>query len=170
MEAGVINFAIYENGSEYFGMANVTFGGAANKQLTANGAGIAGDVNLPVPGHRDAMTLTITWTDVSESAYKLSDTRVHDLDLRVAHEGYDPVSGALTTPAFKHLVRVLPLSEDSGTIAPAAAQGVSQEFSVLARKDFIDGKLVREYDPINFKDVGADGVDRLAAVRSALGK
>lgn len=170
MDAGVINFAVYEDGSEYLGMANVAFGSVSNKRLTVNGAGIAGDVDIPVPGHRDAMTLTISWVDVSESAYKLSDPRVHNLDIRTAHEGYDPIGGALNVAAAKHLLRVIPLSRDDGTIAPAAAQGQSQEFSVLSRTDYINGKMVMQYDPINFKDVGADGVDRLAAVRNALGK
>ena len=47
---------------------------------------------------------------------------------------------------------------------------------IVAKKDtvmeleYIDGELVDDYEPINFKDVDNTGKDNLAAVRSALGK
>ena len=170
MDAGVINFAVYENGKEYLGLAQLTFGSASNKRITVNGAGIPGDIDIPVPGHRDAMTVTLNFTDAPEAGYKLRAQRVHDLDCRAAHEAYDPVSGVLKVVAYKHLLRVIPASQDDGTTAPATPQGASQELVVLSRTDFIDGKQVWKYDPVNFQDIDADGVDHLAAVRSALGK
>ena len=68
------------------------------------------------------------------------------------------------------LFRSLPKSLGGGTIGPVAAQAVSGEYSCVARQDYIDGVLVLDYDPANFKDVDASGTDRLASVRSALGK
>lgn len=170
MDAGVINFAVYENGSELLGIAQVAFGSMASKKITVNGAGIPGDVDIPVPGHRDAMTVSINFIDAPEAEYKLRSTRVHDLDLRAAHEQYDPTVGAMQVVAYKHLLRVIPISQDGGSLTPATAQGVSHEYTVLSREDFIDGKRVMKYDPLNFQDIDADGVDHLAAVRTALGK
>lgn len=170
MKAGVINFAVYENGSEYLGIAKVTLPDTENKTLTVNGAGIAGDIDIPVPGHRNAMTATIEFTDATEAAYKLAENRKHTIDLRAAHEEYDRLSGAIKVVTYKHILDVIPKKLGGGDVAPSNPQSISGEYSVLSRKDYIDGRLVRDIDPVNFKDVDASGTDSLAAVRSALGK
>lgn len=170
MKAGVINFAVYENGSEYLGIAKVTLPDAENKTITVNGAGIAGDVDIPVPGHRNAMTATITFTDATEAAYKLAENRKHTIDLRAAHEEFDRTAGAVKVVAYKHILDIIPKKLGGGDVAPATPQSISGEYSVLARKDYIDGRLVCDIDPINFKDIDASGNDSLAKVRSALGK
>ncbi len=170
MNTGVINFAVYENGSEYLGLAKITLPDMTNKTLSVNGAGIPGDIDIPVPGHRDAMSVKIEFVDAPEAAYKLAEERQHILDCRAAHEEYDATTGAITVKAYKHILTVFPKSLGGGTVGTVAAQAVSGEYSCFARKDYIDGKLMLDYDPANFKDIDASGTDRLAAVRAALGK
>lgn len=170
MNAGVINFAVYENGSEYLGLAKITLPDMTNKTLSVNGAGIPGDIDIPVPGHRDAMSVKIEFIDAPEAAYKLAEERQHILDCRAAHEEYDATTGAINVKAYKHILTVFPKSLGGGTVGPVAAQAVSGEYSCFARKDYIDGRLMLDYDPANFKDIDASGTDRLAAVRTALGK
>lgn len=170
MEGGIINGALYEDGSEYLGWANVTLPDFNSKMLTVNGAGIPGDVDIPVKGHYDAPTAAISFTDASANAHKLAEQRLHIVDLRVAHEEYDSTTGSLVTHQHKHILKLFPKSVKGGTVAPAAGQGASNEYTVMGYKLLIDGAVVRDYDPVNFKDVGADGVDNLADVRAALGK
>lgn len=170
MDAGVINFAVYENGSEYLGMASVSMPDMVEKTFSVNGAGIAGDLDIPVTGHRDAMRMTFTFTDNPEGAYRLAEPRRHLIDLRAAHEEYDSVRGAVRTKAYKHILELIPISHAGGEISPANSQGTSVECSVLSRKDFVDGKLMRHFDPVHWVDIGPDGVNRLAEVAKALGK
>ncbi len=170
MNAGVINFAVYENGTEYLGLAKITLPDMTNKMLTVNGAGIPGDIDVPVPGHRDAMSVKIEFIDAPKAAYQLAEHRQHILDCRAAHEDYDATTGTIKITAYKHILTVLPKSLGGGTIGPVAAQAVSGEYSCVARQDYIDGELVLDYDPANFKDVDASGNDNLAAVKTALGK
>lgn len=170
MKAGVINFAVYENGSEYLGIAKVTLPDTENKSFTVSGAGIAGDIDMPIPGHRNAMSMTIEFVDATEAAFKLAEHRKHTIDLRAAHEEYNSTEGKIKVTAFKHILDIIPKKLGGGDLAPSNPQAISGEYSVLARKDYIDGKLVRDIDPVNFRDVGADGVDSLADVRAALGK
>lgn len=170
MDAGIINCALYEDGSEYLGIANITLPNTSNKKLNINGVGIAGDIDMPVPGHRDAMTVSIAFTDAPESQYKLCEMRRHILDLREAHENYNAAAGGIGIKAHKRILEVIPTSQTGGTSAPATAQGASGEYSLLSYKEYIDGKLVRHIDPINFIDIDYSGKDNLAAVRSALGK
>ena len=170
MNAGVINFAVYENGTEYLGLAKITLPDMTNKMLTVNGAGIPGDLDVPVPGHIDAMSVKIEFIDAPKAAYQLAETRQHVLDCRAAHEDYDATSGTIKVTAYKHILTVIPKTLGGGTVGTVAAQAVSGEYSCLARKDFIDGVCMLDYDPANFKDVDASGTDRLAAVKTALGK
>jgi phage tail tube protein FII len=170
MNAGVINFAVYENGSEFLGLAKVTFPDSANKTFTVNGAGIAGDVDIPVVGHKDAMRVTFDFTDNSEAAHKLSEERRHLIDCRVAHEEYDSTAGRIVVKAYKHILDIMPITQSGGDVAPASAQGTTVECTVFSRKDYIDGKLVRHYEPLKFIDIDASGTNRLAEVQSALGK
>ncbi len=170
MNAGVINFTVYENGTEFLGLAKLTLPDMTNKMLSVNGAGVPGDIDIPVPGHRDAMSVKIEFIDAPQAAYKLAETRQHVLDCRAAHEEYDATSGKIKVVAYKHILTVIPKSLGGGTIGPVAAQAVSGEYSCVARKDYIDGVLMLDYDPANFKDVDASGNDNLAAVKAALGK
>ena len=170
MDAGIINYAVYENGSEFYGMANVVLPNQENKVLTVNGAGIPGDIDLPVLGHKNAMRATFNFTDANASAYKLAEMRRHVVDIRAAHEEYDATAGKIVVRAYKHVLEIIPVTKTGGTIAPSAAQAASGEYTVLSQKDYIDGKLVGDYDPVHFKDIDSSGTDNLAAVRSALGK
>lgn len=170
VDAGIINFAVYENGSEYLGIAKITLPAKTNKVLTVNGAGIPGDVDVPVPGHRDAMSVTISFLDAPDAAYKLAETRVHQLDCRVAHERYNETAAKLAVRGYKHILEVIPKTLTSGDVAPSAAQAASGEYSCLSIKTYIDGKLVEHYDPLKFIDIDSSGTDRLADVRRALGK
>lgn len=170
MDAGIINYAVYENGSEYLGMANVTLPNQSHKILTVNGAGIPGDIDLPVLGHKDAMRATFNFTDAPPAAYKLAEMRRHVIDIRAAHEEYDATAGKIVVRAYKHVLEIIPVTKNGGTVAPSAAQAASGEYTVLSQKDYIDGKLVGDYDPVHFKDIDNSGTDNLSAVRSALGK
>ena len=170
MNAGVINFTVYENGTEFLGLAKLTLPDMTNKMLSVNGAGIPGDIDVPVPGHRDAMSVKIEFIDAPQAAYKLAETRQHVLDCHASHEDYDATTVKIKVTAYKHILTVIPKSLGGGTIGPVTAQAVSGEYSCVARKDYIDGKLMLDYDPANFKDIDASGKDNLAAVRTALGK
>ena len=99
MNTGVINFAVYENGSEYLGLAKITLPDMTAKTFTVNGAGIPGDLEVPIPGHKDAMTVKIQFIDAPKSAYTLAEERVHILDCRAAHEEYDPTTGGIKVTA-----------------------------------------------------------------------
>lgn len=169
-DSGIIQFAVYENGSEYLGLAKVQLPDYNFKTHTVNGVGIAGDVNVPVIGHMDAMTVTIDFLDSPTAARKLNELRRHIIDVRAAHEEYDPTSGELKAHAYKHVMEIAPLQMSQGTVAPHSQQGTSNQYTVFKIEDYIDGALVTKYDPLNYSYVDNSGKDRLAAVRTALGK
>lgn len=169
MDQSVINFAIYEDGSEYLGMASVALPDLNALTQSVSGAGIAGNVDAVILGHFEAMSMTLNFRTMTEQSIKLSEPRRHNIDLRVAQQEEDPVSGTVGAVAVKHVLVVVPKSDKGGSVAPASPSNGSGEYAVRYWKTYIDGKKVREIDPLNFI-CEINGTDYLADVRKALGK
>ena len=166
----IVNYAIYENGSEYLGTAKVKLPDMKYKTTSVSGTGIAGDVEIPVIGHTDAMSMTIDFIDVTPAAHHLAELRTHTLDLRVAHEQYDATANSLDVVGSKYIVECIPKSLTGGEVSPANPQAGSGEYSCLSFKEFLNGEIVRDVAPMRFRNVDASGTDTLAKVRSILGK
>lgn len=167
---GIVNFAVYENGSEYLGIAKVSLPDVSHKTITANGAGIAGDIEVPVVGQTNAMTCTIEFNDNPEAAYRLNTPGVHIIDLRVPHQELDAKSSELRIRGYKHILHVSPITLKGGEIAPATMQGVGIDFACLYRADYIDGKRVLLIDKTHGEYRGIDGKNIYDDVNKALGK
>ena len=116
------------------------------------------------------MSGSIEFIDNPKSAYELATPRVHKIDVRVAHQSFDETDGGVKVSAHKHVMEIFPVTRSGGSVAPASPQGSKVDFSCLSWKEYIDGKLVSEIDPLRNRDIGPDGVDNLAEVRSALGE
>ena len=168
-DESVINFAVYEDSVEYVGMAGVTLPNLAAIVQTLSGAGIAGNVEVPILGHYDVMSLTLTFRTTTEHSVRLSEPRRHNIDLRMAQQIEDTVAGEVKVQSIKHVLVVVPKTDTGGTVAPAAPTNGSGEYSVRYWATYIDGAKVREIDPLNFI-CEVNGVDYLADVRKAIGK
>ena len=168
-DESVINFAVYEDSVEYVGMAGVTLPNLAAIVQTLSGAGIAGNVEVPVLGHYDVMCLTLNFRTTTEHSVRLSEPRRHNIDLRMAQQIEDTVAGEVKVQSIKHVLVVVPKTDTGGTVAPAAPTNGSGEYSVRYWATYIDGAKVREIDPLNFI-CEVNGVDYLADVRKAIGK
>ena len=169
MEQGIINFAVYEDGNEYMGLASVTLPDTTYLTQSISGAGIGGNVEAVFAGMVDAMTLGLNFRATTDQSIKLSEPRRHTIDLRVAQQKEDPVSATIGTQAVKHVFVIVPKSDKGGSIAPASLGTGSGEYAVRYWATYIDGVKKREIDPFNLI-CEVNGVDYLAAARKALGK
>ena len=168
-DESVINFAVYEDSVEYVGMATATLPNLSAIVQTLSGAGIAGNVEVPILGHYDVMSLTLNFRTTTEQRVRLSEPRRHNIDLRVAQQIEDTVAGEVKVQSVKHILVVVPKTDTGGSIAPATPTNGSGEYSVRYWATYIDGSKVREIDPLNFI-CEVNGVDYLADVRKAIGK
>lgn len=168
-DESVINFAVYEDSVEYVGMASVTLPNLTSITQTLSGAGIAGNVEVPILGHYDVMTLGLKFRTTTAQSIKLSEPRRHNIDLRAAQQTEDTVTGTVKVQNVKHVLVVVPKTETGGSIAPASPTNGSGEYSVRYWATYIDGVKVREIDPLNYICI-VNGVDYLADVRKAIGK
>ena len=169
MTEAIINYAIYEDGSELLGTANVTLPDLAYLTQSIAGAGIPGNIEAVILGHIDAMTMSINFRTITDAAVSLSEPRRHKLDLRVAQQKESSGQSNLQTDAVKHVLVVIPKTDKGGSVAPASVADAGGDYAVHYWATYINGKCVREIDPINNK-FEINGTDYLKDVRSALGK
>lgn len=163
------NFSVYEDAVEYLGMAEVTLPEVSNISEEITGAGIGGKIEAIVLGHVEAMTLTLNFRTVTQAGIKLSEPRLHKIDLRAAQQEQNTRTGKIETRAIKHILQVRPKKYAPGKLAAASAADASGEYAVSYYAIYIDGKKKLEIDPLNFIYY-VNGKDYLAEVKKALGK
>ncbi len=169
VDQSVINFAVFENSTEYYGMAEATLPEISSMTEEVKGAGISGTLEAVILGHLEAMTLTLNFRTVTKEAISLLEPRDHQIDLRVAQQGKDTVAGTITVTPVKHILVVQPKKLNPGKVSPATPAEASGEYAVTYFATFIDGQKVLEIDILNFIYM-VNGTDYLANVRKALGR
>lgn len=169
VDQGTVNFAVYEDATEFYGMAEVTLPELSQITEEIKGAGIAGALNAAFVGHLEAMAMTLNFRSVSQDTIKLCEPRNHHLDLRGAQQFRDNSSGQYVHQSVKHVLIVAPTKFSPGKLAPASSAEASGEYSVTYFATYINGKKVLEVDILNFIYF-VNGVDYLEKVRKALGK
>lgn len=147
IDQSVINFAVYEDSVEYLGMSKATLPDVTFLTQSISGAGVGGNVEAVILGHLEAMTLGLEFRTTTPQSVRLSELRRHSIDLRVANQYEDPVSGVVEARKEKHIFVVVPKSTKGGTIAPATPTSGSGEYAVRYWATYINGKKVRELDP-----------------------
>lgn len=165
----VLTFDAYEDGTDYYGMAEVKLPDVSNLTTTVSGAGISGNVEASILGFVDAMSMTMNFRTVTETSFRLAEPRRHTLDLRAVQQEEDVTTGEITKPVVKYIVVVTPKKLGLGTLKPASPADVSGEYSVSYIAAYINGKKMLEIDPYNFIYY-VNGTDYLAEVRNAIGK
>ena len=165
----IINFQVYEDATEYYGMAEVTLPEISSMVANIQGAGISGTFESVILGHLEAMTLTLNFRTLVRDAIALLTPRDHQIELRVAQQDKDTVTGRTVITALKHVFVCKPKGLSPGSVAPASTADASGTYAVTYWATFINGRKTLEIDILNFIFF-VDGVDHLEEVRAALGK
>ena len=147
IDQSVINFAVYEDSVEYLGMSKATLPDVTFLTQSISGAGVGGNVEAVILGHLEAMTLGLEFRTTTPQSVRLSELRRHSIDLRVANQYEDPVSGVVEARKEKHILVVEPKSTKGGTIAPATPTSGSGEYAVRYWATYINGKKGVSWTP-----------------------
>ncbi len=164
----VINFKIYEDANEYYGLAQAKLPEVKTLTNMISGAGMSGNYDAPTLGHVDAMKMTLNFRTPTPAAIRLTEQRIHVLDFRVAQQGADTATGAIQVTGVKYILKVEPILFNPGNVKPATVADASGEYSVSYFAGFFDGKKFMEisiFDFIYFMSVK----DYLEPARLALG-
>ena len=164
-----IVFEIYEDGNSFLGLTQATLPNIAFIVQQINGAGVNGNVDIPIAGMMEAMELGLNFRSATDAATSLAAPKTHHIDLRVAAQYWDTVKSEYGVEADKYVMRVLPKSMNPGNIQPATPGDSAGTYSVLYYAGYRDGKKLWEIDPMNYICY-VKGKDYFAPVRKALGK
>ena len=164
----LINFRIYGDTNDLLGTADLTLPKLDAMTDTVKGAGIAGEVEVPVRGNFKSSELQIEWRTVDPKAAALFTQKSHDIDCRGAFQVQDTASGSVVTQPVKVMMRVLPKNFDLGKFEVAKMTDTTTAFEVLYLKLTIDKVDKLEIDKLNFVCKIGD-TDLMDDVREALG-
>lgn len=167
-DQAIDNFEVYEDSTNFLGIASVDLPSLAFLTQTLNGSGIGGNITAVMVGQMEEMTSTLHWRNLTNESASLSTPVRHTIDLRAAMQVEDPVNNSIEFRAIKHIMVVIPRSIAGGSVAPATTGDSSAEYAVRYWAFYIDGKKQWEVDPFNHK-LEVNGVDYTAAIRRALG-
>lgn len=165
----IVNAAVYENNTEYMGVADIQLPDISQLTAEVQGAGIAGKYTSPVIGQVESMTMTMTFNTVTSETYKLTTPDAHTIEIRVAQQHRDRGTGSISREGIKYVLIVRPISLKPGKVAPATTADASGEYAVSYFAGYVDGKKMLEVDPVNFIFI-MNGKDYLEDIRKALGK
>ena len=101
--AAYINLEIYEDSVNLIGVAKVKLPSIVFPCVNISGAGMMGEMEVPLYGMVNAMSMTINWLTPHGDAVRLMSPEKHQLDMRVA-EVYSP--GMICRGTVKKKARV----------------------------------------------------------------
>lgn len=168
IDEAIIGYRVFENATEYLGIASVQLPNIEFFTTNIQGAGISGEIEEVILGHINAMRVTFNFSAFGENALALATPVDHNIDLREAQQGRNMAKGKLEIRGVKHVMTIRPISISMGTLQQASTSDPSGEYAVSYYAQYVGGEKVIEIDQLNYICL-INGVDYLADVRAAMG-
>lgn len=165
---GHVDYLMYKNGGPLIGIAKVTMPTIKYKTVTASGAGLMGDVTIPLAAMIEAMTFNIQFSSVTDASVQLGTNEWHDVALYAADQYFDSVSRKEEIEQNRFELSIRPTETSAGTIATASAADASGVYSVCKYTVYKNGAKVIDIDQFS-QQHEVNGVDNAAPVRKAMG-
>ena len=165
----LITFTVFANGSEEFGVAEVTLPDLEYITDTIKGGGLAGELEVPTLGQLKAMKSSITWRLVEKSLSKFARQDYHQVEFRGAQQTENTETGALEVSTVSVQMGGWVTKTGFGKFTNTETTGSTTEMSLNALKVEVDVQVLHNIDVMNGVCI-IDGVDYWAAIRKALGK
>lgn len=161
-------FRVYSDSNDYLGIATVDLPEITAMSDTVSGAGIAGEVETPVIGHYQSMTVTLHWRVIEGDISGLSSPKSHNLEIRGSQQRYDASTGTYSTQPVKMVIRGTPKSISLGSFEPGSSTDTTTELEITYLKITVGGEDFCEIDKYNYI-ASFGGSDTLDSVRNDLG-
>ena len=164
----LVNFRVYNDANDLLGVATVDLPELAAMTDTVSGAGIAGEVDSPVLGHFQSMSVTLHWRTIEAAAMSLAEQKAHHLEIRGSEQRYDAGSGLYSTVPVRLVVKGTPKTTSLGSFEPGSTTDTTTELEASYLKLVVAGKELVEVDKYNYI-AKFNGSDALQSVRADLG-
>jgi uncharacterized protein len=142
----------YIEGATFLGKGSVTLPEVTTLTETFESMGIAGDVDIPLPGLTEALEGSIkmsSW-DADGYAIMLDTSKAHQLDVRFSMQRYDSQTGATEEVPCQAVIRASFKSMSGVELKRATTEGAEFEFTAPYYKLRIGDEDVLEIDKFNY--------------------
>lgn len=164
----VIEYTVFRNGSQFLGTATVDLPSIQFLTSTFKGAGISGEIDVPIQGQVGSMEVTLNWDVVDPAALELLAPVTHALDLRMVQQVMETGSGNLSHEPTRISLRGMTKTGGLGSVEKGSDLGGSTVLEITYLKTVINGKTMLEIDKLNGTYI-VNGVDYSVNYRAALG-
>lgn len=166
--AAQIQISVWEDSTEYLGVAKATLPDITYPVVTINAVGMMGSQEVPLYGMVDNMSMSIDFQTMTQAQVNLMTPVKHQLELRMTEEYWNNEESEVGIWADKFVVICRTKNSKIGGIAPLGDSDASGEYDVYYFAAYKDGEQLWEIDKRNMKCV-INGVDYMTDVRAALG-
>ncbi len=155
----LIGFNLYKGTeNKLIGIANITLPEAAMMTVTMSGAGIAGEINVPVIGNFESMQTEIATQVLYDTNFSLLALNGELLTARGSLQVQNPSTGGLETAKLRVIIGGFPAGLNLGNLAPASVMDSSNTLEVYYLKIFVNDEEKLEIDKPNYT-YRVNGVD-----------
>ena len=161
----VVNYNVYDDTEKLVGVAGeVPLPNFEAMTETISGAGIAGEYESAIPGHFSSQTIEISFRTLMDKSFSLMKNTGRSLVLRAAQQSYDVAKGKAQNRPLKITIKYQPKGLNLGTLSVGGMTESTNVLEVLYIKVEENGKIMLEYDKLNFVFI-VDGEDILGEIR-----
>lgn len=161
------NFRIYANGNLYIGIAEVTLPPIVNQTDELRGGALAGPIMVPVIGHFEDYTLTMTFFAPFPGCSEFLAQRSHNISCHSVVQYVDQQTAAYSKQPWNYLFVCSPKEFNPGRLQQGAKPDMTISRSVVAYQIFNNDRRIFYSDKPNMI-CEVDGVDYLAQDRAWL--
>ncbi len=160
LPTSLIAFSVYLDAVKDAGVVDIELPNIQFMTDTLSGAGISGEVEVPLPGLVQAMSMKIKKRAVNKQFTTLLAPRVHNLAFRGIVAMADPGHPTLKMKNrnIRIVANVMPKGKNLGKGEIGKSMDSESEFSVLSIRVFVDEIPVTHIDPFNSKFM-VDGIE-----------
>ena len=163
-----VDYLMYENGVTLIGVGKVKMPPIKYKTIPATGAGLMGDVTIPLAGMIEPLVVSIDFTSVTDAIVNLATNQWHDVAVYVANQYFRTEARIEEMESTRFEMSIRPTETNAGTIATASAADASGSYSVCKYTVYKAGKKVVDLDQFNAVHE-VNGKDCAADVRRCIG-
>jgi uncharacterized protein len=164
----VNNYSVWQGGTRFLGMADITLPKLENMTDELKGAGIGGVMNLPVVAHYQDFTATFNFHTITDMAAELMRQDCMKIEARAGIQMMETSQCTISIAAWRFVMAIQPRGFDLGKLEVGAKEAVAVEVSVTYIKGLLDGQEIFEIDKTNMI-ARVKGTDYGSAIRSAIG-
>lgn len=132
--------------------ASVELPELTEKSDAISGAGIMGELELPVKGQYANLKVTVAYRTSSENFERATAPGVHSMEFSAAIQVLDKGTGETKTQYVKYYCKGYKAMAKAGKLEQGGEMDASAEYNLIYYKKTIDGTVAREIDKLNGVD------------------